>query len=202
MTARAGASLGPIAVLAGLCALPARGEIAPATPPQILHTFTSIDTVPTKQDLESVLGNPTPPQALTALGAYASGPGIDFGMRLRAIRAIPHFCPGQLEECRNAIVAVLSDDTGTSGLQILRRRAAIEALGAARTGHPDDVPLLVGLLGNDSRDIRVAAVRALRDLCDPAAIGPLQLRRVIPTEVDQVKKAIDEALAVLPQCGP
>lgn len=200
MTPRAGATLGQIAVLVGLCALPARGEVA--LTPQILYALTSIDTIPTKKDLESVLGNPTPPQALTTLGAYANGPNIDFGMRIRAIRAIPHFCSGQLEECRSAIVAALADPAGTPGQRILQRRAAIEALGAARTGSVNDVPLLVGFLGDGSRDIRVAAVRALRDLCDPAAIEPLEQRKVIPTEVAQVKKAIDEALAVLEQCGP
>jgi HEAT repeat protein len=197
MTGRRGATLGQIAVLIGLCAVPARGELSPT--PQILYTLTSIDTAPTKEELESVLGNPTPPEALTALVQYANGTNIDFGMRLRAIRAIPHFCAGQLDECRSAIIAALGGTATTPGQQILRQRAAIEALGAARTGNPEDVALLVGFLKDGSRDIRVAAVRALRDLCDPAAIGPLELHR---DEVKQVQMAITEALTVLQQCGP
>ncbi len=198
MNARLAGTLGQLGLVAALAALPAHGE--GALSPQILYTLTSIDTAPTKQDLESVLASPD--NELSLLRQYSLGTGFDFGMRLRAIRAIPHFCPGQMAECRNAILAVLDDSAGTPGQQILRKRAAIEALGAARTGDDEDVPLLVGYLADGSRDLRVAAVRALRDLCNPAAIGPLRQRRLVPAEVDQVKLAIDEALAVLAQCGP
>jgi HEAT repeat protein len=199
---RAG-QLGGIAVLLALCALPARGEDN-ALAPQILYALTSIDTAPTRQDLVSILGSPT--NELTMLRGYALGPTFDFGMRLRAIRAIPQFCPQQPVECHDAIVAVLDDIDGaggSSGQKILRRRAAIEALGAARTGDPGDLTRLVAFLNDGSRDIRVAAVRALRDLCDPAAMQPLRDHaRLWPLEVEQVKLAITDALSVLSQCGP
>jgi len=192
-----------IALLLGLCALPARGQQI-ALAPQILYALTSIDTAPTKQDLEVVLASPD--NELSLLRQYALGSSFDFGMRLRAIRAIPHFCPQQPVECRGAILAVLDDiDSATSspGQKILRRRAAIEALGAARTGDPADRVRLASFLDDASRDIRVAAVRALRDLCDPAAMQPLlDHARGWPHEVDQVKLAITEALSVLSQCGP
>jgi hypothetical protein len=198
MTTRLAGTLGWLGVVAALSALPAHGE--GALSPQILYTLTSSDTVPTKQDLQSVLASPD--NELTLLRQYSLGTSFDFGMRLRAIRAMPHFCTGQMAECRSAILAALDEHAGTPGQQILRKRAAIEALGAARTGDAEDGPLLVGYLAHDSRDLRVAAVRALRDLCDPAAIGPLQQRRLLPTEVGQVKQAIDEALGALAQCGP
>lgn len=198
MTARLAGTIGWLGVVAALSALPAHGE--GALPREILYTLTSIDTVPTKQDLQSVLASPD--NELALLRQYSLGTSFDFGMRLRAIRAMPHFCTGQVPECRSAILAAIDDPTGTPGQQILRKRAAIEALGAARTGDPGDVPLLIGYLAHGSRDLRVAAVRALRDLCDPAAIGPLQQRRLLPTEVAQVKQAIDEALDVIAQCGP
>ena len=198
MTARRAGTLGWLGVVAALSALPAHGE--GPLPREILYTLTSIDTVPTKQDLQTVLASPD--NELTLLRQYSLGTSFDFGMRLRAIRAMPHFCTGQMTECRSALLAALDDPAGTPGQQILRKRAAIEALGAARSGDPGDVPLLVGYLAHESRDLRVAAVRALRDLCDPAAIGPLQQRRLLPTEVAQVKQAIDEALGVIAQCGP
>ncbi|HWO25951.1 MAG TPA: HEAT repeat domain-containing protein [Kofleriaceae bacterium] len=206
MSSRVRGTLGGIAVLVGLCTLPARGHQGEVAP-EILYALTSIDTVFTKQDLEAVLASPN---EVAQLRELATG-NYDFGLRLRAIRAIPHFCAEQAVECRDAILAVLdyvdADDSRLPGQKILRLRAAIEALGAARTGHPEDVMRLVAFLSDGSRDLRVAAIRALRDLCDPAAIEPLR-RRLIdgngrPVEtVKQVQLAIDEALTTLAQCGP
>lgn len=209
MSAHVRRTLGSIAVLVGLCTLPAHGqETAAELDTDILHALTSIDTVFTKQDLQVVLKSPA--NELAKLRQYALS-NIDFGARLRAIRAIPHFCPDQPVACRDAIIATLdhvdADEERLPGQKILRLRAAIEALGTARTGNPDDVPRLARFLNDSSRDLRVAAARALRDLCDPAAMMPLQQRRTtelgLPREqVVQVQIAIDEAMAALAQCGP
>jgi HEAT repeats len=207
MRSRVRGTLGSIAVLVGLSTLPARGHDA-GVAPEVLYALTSIDTVFTKQDLQTVLANPM--NEVATLRQLATG-NYDFGLRLRAIRAIPHFCAEQPVACRDAIIAVLdyvdADDARLPGQKILRLRAAIEALGAARTGDPDDVTRLVAFLSDGSRDLRVAAVRALRDLCDPAAMEPLQRRRrdAYGQEVERVKQvqlAIDEALTALAQCGP
>jgi HEAT repeat protein len=197
-----GSSLGSIAILLGLCALPAQGQRAEIAP-QVKYALTSIDTPPTKQDLEFILESPD--NELSVLRQYANGTDVDFGVRLRATRAIPQFCAEQMG-CRDAIIAVFNDITATDsstprGQQLLRKRAAIEALAAVRSGHPDDVPLLLGFLRDPSRDIRVAAARALRDLCDPDAIGALQQQRAMERVV-QVRKTIDEALEAIAQCGP
>ena len=194
-------SLGGVAVVLALCALPARGQSV-SLAPQILYALTSIDALPSKADLVSVLASPS--NELALLTEYAHGSSYDFGMRLRAISTIPHFCSQQPAECHAAIIAVLDGidvEPGSAGQKLLRKRAAIEALGAARSGAPGDVQRLVGFLSDGSRDIRVAAARALRDLCDPAAIAPLQQRRATE-HVDQVRFAIVEALAILAQCGP
>ena len=198
--------LAAAAAVVTLCALPARGQ-DPTIDPQIVYALTSIDTLPSKAEIADVLARSNPSNVsneLALLQGYATDPGYDFGMRLRAIRAIPHFCGMARSDCRNAIEAVLAGidaSPGTAGQKLLRRRAVIEAIGAARSGNPSDVPLLIGFLGDRSRDIRVAAARALRDLCDPAAIGPLQHRQNVES-VAQVRKAISEALTVLAQCGP
>jgi HEAT repeat protein len=207
MTARRRGTLGGIAVLVGLCTLPARGQQG-ALAPEVLYALTSIDTVFTKQDLQVVLGSPD--NELAMLRQYALG-DFDFGLRLRAIRAIPYFCPEAPVACRDAIIAALdhvdADDERLPGQKVLRLRAAIEALGAARTRNPEDAARLAAFLNDSSRDLRVAAARALRDLCDPAAMEPLRRRRTDaygqPVEqVKQVQIAIDEALAALAQCGP
>jgi HEAT repeat protein len=196
---RLGRSLGGMAVLVGLCALPAHGRDDSLTP-QILYALTPIDTSPTKEDLRQIFGEPA--EAIAALRQYAGDPGIDFGLQLRAIRAIPHFCQDEPAPCHDALVAQFDEVASDSpGQRLLRKRAAIEALGAARSGAPEDLARLIGFLGDGSRDLRVAAVRALRDLCDPAALAPLQQRRPMET-VLQVSRAIDEALLVLGQCGP
>lgn len=207
MSVRAG-TLGGVAVLVALCALPARSQSI-AIEPQILYALTTIDALPSKQDLEVVLASPD--NELSLLREYAVESEFDFGMQLRAIAAIPHFCGPQSVECHNAIMTVLADidaAPGAPGQRLLRRRAAIEAFGAVIeelgpqwSGHAADLALLAGFLGDGSRDIRVAAARALRDLCDPAAKTALEQRKFVE-QVAQVRYAIDEALAVLEQCGP
>jgi hypothetical protein len=188
-------------LLVVLCTLPARGHDSTPTP-QILHSLTAPDSLPTKEELTSLLG---PANELAALRSYALDPQLDFGMRLRATRAIPHFCPEHPVQCHEALLAVLDDITAGNdppGKKILRQRAAIEALGIARSGDPTaDRELLLRFLDHTSRDIRVAAVRALRDLCDRAALPALGQRFEKDTSA-QVKLVISQAVAVLGQCGP
>lgn len=200
MMARARGALG-LGVLVGLCALPAQGQESPPSL-EVIHALTPIDAIPTKEALTTALRSPT--NELALLRGYALNASVDFGVRLRAVRAIPHFCPEQPAACRLAIVDVLGDLPAgdTPGQQILRRRAAIEALGVARSGLPEDVTLLADFLDDPSRDLRVAAIRALRDLCDPAAIEPLERQRDAEGEVAQVIRAIEGALEALGQCGP
>lgn len=191
-------------VVASLCTLPAHGDGDAGSPSlDVIHALTPIDSVPTKEALTSVLQSPD--NELALLAGYAVDPELDFGMRLRAVRALPHFCPEQPAACRLAIRAVfthIDSSADAPGQKILRRRAAIEALGAARSGNPEDVVFLADFLDDPSRDLRVAAARALRDLCDPAAIDPLQRQLAAPNEVAQVIHAVEEALAALQQCGP
>ena len=177
----------------------AGGETAPTL--QVVHTLTAIDSVPTKEELDHAARRCQ--RAAAAPLADALDPQVDFGIRLRAVRALPHFCPEQPQQCHAAIWDVLQDIDAASeppGWTILRQRAAIEALGEARSGLPEDLQLLLGFLQHASRDLRVAATRALRDLCDPAALPALRLRFAID-ESQQVKLAIAQAVEVLQQCG-
>jgi HEAT repeat protein len=204
MTARPGSTLGGLALLASLCALPAHTEASLST--QILYALTPMDRSPTREDLPSL--EPAT-EALASLETYSTDGdrAYDFGLKMRAIRAIPHYCGDQPAQCRSAILAVFSDigttttDEESPGQKILRTQAAIETLAAARTGDPGDVTILVGFLGDGSRDIRTAAARALRDLCNPAAIAALQARQLVEG-IQQVKLAINDALDVLGRCGP
>lgn len=164
------------------------------------YAMTQIDTVPTKDEIVKLFG----PAPVDDLRDLINGDG-DFGVQLRAIAALPRFCTGNCTsgEPHDTIVSVLGsiDPADRTGTTILRLRAAIEALGAARSGLTSDVNRLVPFLDNASRDIRVATARALRDLCNTQAIVPLRVRYE-QEQVPQVRLAISAALRDLGQCSP
>lgn len=189
-------------VAAALCALPAHGHNPNELTIAMIHAMTPIDSMLTKQELEVVFADG---DALSGLTALATDPAVDFGVQLRAIRALPQFCAPACaaSSAHGTIVSIIQaiDPASPGGPPILRLRAAIEALGVARSGDPADVALLVPFLDNASRDIRAAAARGLRDLCDPQAIVPLRARLNIET-VAQVEVAIEAALRDLGPCSP
>lgn len=191
-----------IVVGLALCTLPARGA-QEVLAPSVQYALTPIDSLPTRQELETVFANQDP---VLRLSQIAQDPTADFGVRLRAIRALPQFCP--LTSCNNTMLhdtlvaligSVAPGDRG--GQTLLMLRAAVEALGVAKSGDPNDVSLLVPLLDNPSRDIRAATARAMRDLCDGAAIPPLRARYQ-NEPLEQVRLAISAALRDLGQCSP
>jgi hypothetical protein len=168
-----------------------------------MHALSPIDSLPTKESLELVFANEDP---LVELSEIAQDTTKDFGIRLRAIRALPHFCPtpspcdGTL--AHDTLVAMIGaiSPTDLDGKTLLELRAAIEALGVAKSGDPNDVTLLVPLLDHASRDIRAATARALRDMCNTQAIVPLRTRYQ-SEQVAQVRLAISTALRDLGQCS-
>ncbi len=188
-------------VVAVLFVLPGRGSTEVPEPSELeIQTLTPIDSVPTK---EEIVSNVAGPDRVARLAELALDPMVDFGVQLRAIRAIPHFCASPCSgDARAALLDILSkinlDDR--SGRTLLRLRAVIESLGVARTGDPEDVQRLVRFLDNASRDVRAAAARALRDMCHTNAIVPLRARYQIE-QVDQVRLAISAALRDLDQCS-
>jgi len=169
--------------------------------PDEQNTLTTIDTVPTKPQIDSVFGQ----NALQKLTSIVNDPDptADIGIRLRAIHALAKYCaatPCVTSDVAHQSVASVVTTTATShdGSQVLLLRAAIETLGSMRvTG---DAPTLWPLLDHPSRDIRAATARALRDLCNNQAITPLRARYSVEM-TDQVKLAISEALRILGQCS-
>jgi HEAT repeat protein len=193
-----------IAALA-LCALPAHG----ADPTQIeIHTLTRIDALPTRDEIIRLTG----PNAIPRLRELAMNQLVDFGVRLRAVRALPHFC---IPTCKSnpdtqpphpahaALLDVLDDiPHERSGRDTLLLRATIESLGIARSGLESDVELLLPYLGDASRDVRATTARALGDLCTVGrerAVVALRARYQAES-VTQVRLAIEESLRTLGQC--
>jgi HEAT repeat protein len=187
-------------VLAALCALPAaRGDSVQLTT-TVLHAMTPIGSTPSKKDIESIF----PTNAVDELTEIAHSNSVDFGVRLRAIRALPEFC---LPNCAGSIpyqsltsllaTIVSNPQEGTS---ILLVRATIEAIGIAKSGLSEDVGLLAGYLTSTSRDVRATTAYALRDLCQPSAIPNLRAQYNVEA-VMQVRLAISTALRDLATCA-
>jgi hypothetical protein len=175
-------------------------------PVQVQNTLTTIDVVPTKQQITSAFG--TDDQgAKQHLASIATDPDpANVGIRLRAIHALAKYCgsppstpcaEGDLAHQSVASV-ITANRMATTGSPVLILRAAIETLGTMKVD--SDVSTLVPLLDHTSRDIRAATARALRDLCNPQAITFLRARYSAET-TDQVKLAISEALRILGQCA-
>ncbi len=201
----------PLLVAAlGLCALPARGDDETARTLALQQALTPIDSTPLRADLVAVAGDDEA-AALGLIIGFATDPATDVGVQLRAIRTLPQFCPascaGSEPHATLRAVVVQAARAPASGVNLLRLRAGIEALGATRTGDLGDVALLVAtidvdglaLLSNASRDIRAATAHALRDLCRATAIPPLRDRLAAEPSV-QVKIALTRALQDLTRC--
>jgi hypothetical protein len=198
---------GVIAMLA-LAVLPAHSA-DPAPTVEETHTLTQIDAVPTKAQIELASLTPVVPR----LRELALSTSVDFGIQLRAIRALPQFCQAQIPHCNEDsdaamhpirttvrdVIASVPQATVT-GSAILRLRAGIESLGAVASGEQSDVDLLVTFLDHPARDIRFATARALRDLCMSTAITPLRNRYDVEP-VAQVRLAISAALGDIAQCS-
>ena len=191
-----------VATAALLCALPASGQNAPLSQLEI-HALTPIDTMPSTASLATVFEAP-----LDSLRTIALDRSVDFGVELRAIRALPAYCPAAPTVCgpgtvvHDTLTALIDGYVSSprGPLDVLRLRAAVEALGATRSRLASDVDKLMPLLDDGSRDVRVTVVRALRTICNMQAIGPLN-QRFSNEPTDQVKLAIFAALRDLRQCN-
>jgi HEAT repeat protein len=188
-----------IVALAALCALPAAHGDSVHLTTNVLHAMTPIGSTPTKKDIIDIF----PQDTVARLTEIAHDNGVDFGVRLRAIRALPEFC---LPSCagtvayqslKTLLVSIVPNPQ--EGTSILLVRATIESIGIAKSGDPDDVGLLVPYLASTSRDIRATTAYALRDLCQPTAIDNLRTAYNVEM-VMQVRLAISTALRDLATC--
>jgi hypothetical protein len=189
------------------------GSIAFATgslanlPIPVRDTLTSIDTVPTLEQINFAYGSGADP--LSNLSDLSQDVDVDVGVRVRAIHALAKYCPdpctrGELAH-RSLSALITATKNDTLGEPIVLLRAAIETIGTLAVdsdpeAQGDVADVVTPLLDHPSRDIRAASARALRDLCATQAVIPLRVRYTSePTE--QVKVAISEALRILGQCG-
>lgn len=190
-----------LALFAAATARGAGGAPNVQATPAMIDALTGIDfpakpseMAAQKVQLDALLGA----SPVAELVAIADDDNTNAGVRLRAVRAIALY---PSDEARAALTNEIAlHGQSSSGVELLQLRAAVEALGLV--GLPGDVDTLVPLLDKeDSRDIRAAAARALRDLGSPTAIAPLRARLTKET-VEQVRFAISDALRVLSGTPP
>jgi hypothetical protein len=183
-----------------LCALPAAGAL-PDVPAEVVDALTQIDTTPSKATLNGMF--PTPQAALDNLRQIALDATVDLGVQLRAIRALPAYCPTPCGDSpvHDTLLSLIANYSRTmrAPQDIMRLRAAVEALGATHSGLSSDVATLRPLLDDMSRDVRATTVRALRNLCNQDAITPLSMQYQ-SEKSEQVKHEIYDALRDLLQC--
>jgi HEAT repeat protein len=150
------------------------------------------DEVVTRARLDASLGA-APVEALRKV-VTGIEPAED-GARIRAVRALGYYPTAPARQTLHDVLSsrghCQGDGAAVSGAPAVYVRAALEALGAL--GDPADVEWIVPCLQANSRDLRVAAARALRDLGASTAVCPLQARRAVET-VPQVVSALSEAL--------
>ena len=180
------------------------GPVLPLSNPQF-DTLTPIDSVPSSQQITKVFNNSSA-VALASLQQLANpGPtdSVDRGVQLRSVRALINYCatsPCTENDPAHLTLRDIADSPvygeARTGSDLLVLRAALEALGALRV--TTDMDRIGRQLQHPSRDIRVAAARALRDLGNTNAIPLLRARYNIEEE-EQVKTAISDALRVLAQ---
>jgi hypothetical protein len=196
--------LGLVPCAAVLCALPAYGEPT-ALPQSVVNALTPIDSVPSKSALNAAF----PPQAaLESLLSIALDRTSDLGIELRAIRALPSYCPPAPQLCGpgtvvhdSLVTLIISEQAALrTPKDLLRLRAAVEALGQTRTGLASDVDTLMPMMTSPSRDLRATVVRALLNVCNMQAIAPLN-KSYASERVPQVKAEIYAAVQDLRQCS-
>lgn len=183
-----------LAVAGLLCAVRAESEGIQITS-RMANVLTPIDELPTKAELSQAF------MSIDVLRGIAQDDGVDLSIRLRAIRALPTLCApacGPETLVHETLTSIINRPTA-GPKDVLRRRAAVEALGATRAAIPSDVLTLVPLLDDDNRDVRATVVRALRSLSDCAA-KPALMRRLNSEKVTQVRLALNAALSSFEQC--
>jgi len=164
-----------LVMLVLLCALPARGNEASLSD-VALDTLSMIDALPSRPQLDFALGR----TALDQLLALANDTSTDLGLQIRAIRVLPSYCvetgcagtpvhDAIAELVRGYVSRMTRSSAPLEPPDLLRLRAALEALGDTRSGMDSDAELFTAslLLHHPSRDVQSTTVRALRSLCSP-----------------------------------
>lgn len=162
-----------VGIVLAAVALPALAANPYLTMP-MLAELTAIDTVPSVDGINAKFATPAAAQA--GLAAIAVDPGVDAGVRIRAIRTLAGYCPSGCGAgvVHDTLIQLIRGSVApASGTELLLLRAAVESLGAARAVLPADVPTILPLLVHPSRDVRATVARSLRTTCSSQVLSAI-----------------------------
>lgn len=163
--------------------------------------LTSIDGVPSQAQLEALI--PDTFDALKELATNQKGTGElqPVQLRLRAIRALSMW-PRSADAQQALKQVLLANRDLTAGTNVLLAQAALEGLGrqaiVSSEGGTEVVEIVSLSLNHQSREIRIAAARSLRQMNanTQTAINALYARSQAE-RVESVRAAIIEAIQAL-----
>jgi HEAT repeat protein len=183
-----------LACLFALCAVRANGDTVVVSA-HMVSVLTAIDDLPPKATLAEAF-------TVDSLRAILETPKPrDLALQLRAIHALPQVCAlaCSAASVTHTVLRQIVDGPNTAPDDLLRVRAAVDALAVLATGDHTDVMSIISLLGHTSRDVRTSAVRALRALSDCSAKPPL-MQLLKHESSKQVQLAVNAALSAFEQC--
>ncbi len=189
--------------------------LPPAISQDAIDALTAIEGTPTVTQLEELIpGNTVEKlEEIIKFDPYAGGDNNDTNkgggakeralaiewtpLRLRAIRALNQFSPPSAQTQLILHNVLVTNATFASGHQLLLTQAALEALGPITDDlDVETVDAVADALLHSSRDVRVAAARALSQIAPRSALDALLQARQ-SERVPAVQLAIAEALRAL-----
>ncbi|HRC56395.1 MAG TPA: HEAT repeat domain-containing protein [Kofleriaceae bacterium] len=186
---------GPVAAGPGTDSGPGIAPAEPPIPEDLLLLLGSIEALPTREQLETLLPD-APASRLMQITSSASNT-LSPGVRIRAIRALGQL-PGS-PQLRAALLQLLTHHSAArEGTAVLYLMTAVETLG--QVGTVDEVDEVAAFLAHPSRDVRIFAARALRQIAAPSAVAPLR-EQASRELVEAVKIEISETLQILAPQG-
>lgn len=189
--------------------------LPPSISQDAIDALTAVEGIPTVAQLEELIsGNAVEKlEEIIKFDPYAGGDNNDttgggsskeralaiewMPLRLRAIRALNQFSPPSAQTQLILHNVLVTNSAMPSGPQLLLTQAALEALGPITDDlDVETVNAVTDALSHSSRDVRVAAARALSQIAPRSALDAL-LQANQSELVPAVRLAIAEALRAL-----
>lgn len=192
--------------------------LPPAISQDAIDALTALEGIPTVAQLQELIpGNTVEKlEEIIKFDPYAGGDNNDTAggvpkggskerslaiewtpLRLRAIRALNQFSPPSAQTQLILHNVLVTNATFASGHQLLLTQAALEALGPITDDlDVETVDAVTDALAHSSRDVRVAAARALSQIAPRSALDALLQANQLE-QVPAVRLAIAEALRAL-----
>lgn len=189
------------------------GQVGPDISQEAIDALTALEGIPNLQQLQQLIPigtvekleqlavyDPDDSNGTTGTPSKEEGQTVEWKpLRIRAIRALAQFSP-PTPSTRQLLRGIIESNlTDTTGIDVLLSEAALESLGYLTDREANAVekePITKALQLSRSRDVRVAAARALSQIGNPDDVQILRDARGAE-RVPAVEMAILEAIRIL-----